>query len=306
MVASPFPLAQVVRRPMPSVQIVDVGAMAEGIDRYAPLVSQGLAQVLGFEPNPVELAKLRAQAEPHCKYLPYFLGRGGPATFHKTIHPGCCSLYAPDETTINLFNGLDMFDSTKGEMVSIFEVRETHAVETHRLDDIRECTAPDYLKLDVQGAEWDVLEGASRTLESVLVIDAEVEFVPLYREQPLFGDVQVQLRRAGFVFHKFIDVAGRAFRPMTYAGRPNMPLSQLLWADAVFVRDFRKPDLLTPEQLLKLALILHDVYLSYDLVHHVLQALDGRAGSSHASDYLAELGTIKGARNLLMNYRVNR
>ena len=43
-------------RKIPTIQILDVGAMATGEERYHPLVASGLAEVTGFEPNPAEYA----------------------------------------------------------------------------------------------------------------------------------------------------------------------------------------------------------------------------------------------------------
>ena len=56
------------------------------------------------------------------------------------------------------------------------------------------------------------MRNAVATLTGTVVIDCEVEFVPMYRGQPLFGDIQCFLREQGFMLHKFIDVDGRAFR----------------------------------------------------------------------------------------------
>ena len=71
---------------MPAIQVLDIGAMAEGKDRYAPLVEQGLARVTGFEPNDAERAKLEGRA--HHRYLPNMLGHGGKATFRVARYPG--------------------------------------------------------------------------------------------------------------------------------------------------------------------------------------------------------------------------
>jgi FkbM family methyltransferase len=47
------------------------------------------------------------------------------------------------------------------------DVVSTQGVQTTRLSEIGEC---DYLKIDVQGGELDVLKGAQRLLESIIAI----------------------------------------------------------------------------------------------------------------------------------------
>jgi hypothetical protein len=57
----------------------------------------------------------------------------------------------------------------------------------------------DVLKLDVQGAELAVMRGAGGLLDDVRALDLEVEFNPIYRGQPLFGDIDAFLRARSFV-----------------------------------------------------------------------------------------------------------
>ena len=71
------------------------------------------------------------------------------------------------------------------------------AVEQVRLDDVVDGGI-DILKLDLQGYELEALKGAERSLPSTKLILIEVEFVPLYENQPLFGDIDVFLRERGF------------------------------------------------------------------------------------------------------------
>jgi hypothetical protein len=57
-------------------------------------------------------------------------------------------------------------------------------------------------------------------------------------------------------------------------------MSQQLWRDAFYVRDFMSFDHLAPLALLKLAVILHENYGSFDLVALALEAHDRQTGSS--------------------------
>lgn len=274
-----YPLQVALNLHLPRFEILDVGARGEGEERYAAFVAKGWANVSGFEADVEEYERLCAAKAPSYRYFPHCLGKGGPAVYHRTRYPGCSSLYEPDPKVINLFSCIEA--GAGGN----FEVVEKRDVDTTRLDDIADCPPPDYAKLDVQGGELDVLQGATKTLASALVLEVEVEFVPLYKGQPLFADVQAFLKQQGFQLHKFLDLSGRCFRPLGRADNPHRAMSQLLWADAVFVRDFASLQDLTTEQLLKTAVLLHDLYYSYDLVHLFLSEYDRRSQTTLADRY---------------------
>src|SRR5215212_4992278 len=159
---------------LPTLHVLDIGAMPEGNDRYAELIKHGLARVTGFEPNPEIFKHLAARQGPY-RYLPYCLGDGRPAKVYLTRYPGCVSLYEPDPAVINLFTSIG------AEPGGNFNVIDTVTVDTRRLDDVPEISPADYIKLDVQGAELDVLRHGLGVLESCLVLECEVEFLPLYK-----------------------------------------------------------------------------------------------------------------------------
>ena len=75
----------------------------------------------------------------------------------------------------------------------IYKTVSTHEVQTTRLDDIPDIGTCDYLKIDVQGGELDVLKGAQRVLKDVIAVHCEVEFAPVYRDQPLFAEIDTLL-----------------------------------------------------------------------------------------------------------------
>ncbi|MFA6263016.1 MAG: FkbM family methyltransferase [Candidatus Babeliales bacterium] len=74
----------------------------------------------------------------------------------------------------------------------------------------------DFIWLDTQGSELSILKSAPRILKTVKAMLLEVEFVELYKDQPLFTDVKTWLEANGFKF-----VAMRAWK---------------LYGDALFVR----------------------------------------------------------------------
>lgn len=64
------------------------------------------------------------------------------------------------------------------------------------LDDLGD-QAP-YLKIDTQGFEREVLDGAPDTLKKVSAVEVELSLVELYEGQPLFDEILAVLDAAGF------------------------------------------------------------------------------------------------------------
>lgn len=253
----------------PTIDVVDVGAMIlEGQPAfYQPLVDAGIARIVGFEPVQAECDKLNARNIPNQKHLPYFVGDGTSRTFYLTNTAMTSSLYEPNTRFLSRFQALEELTRTV----------ETMQVQTKRIDDIPELTNIDFIKIDVQGAELDVIRGGKSKLSKAVAIQAEVEFGPMYKNQPLFADVDTELRGMGFALHSFTSMSGRAFKPFADPRNPYKPMRQNLWADALYVRDYDNLASLSADELLKLAVILHDVYHSWDLASLVLANYDAKS-----------------------------
>ncbi|MGQ4647754.1 FkbM family methyltransferase [Lyngbya aestuarii] len=185
------------------------------------------------------------------KHIPLALGSSvGESTLYVTQHPMCSSLYPPNEPYLARFVGL----------AKLVNLDFTLGIETTTLDvfcqeeGIEEI---DFLQVDVQGADLQVLEGASGILEqSVLAVQIEVEFSHLYVNQPLFADVDTYLNKRDFtLFDLTKSYCTRARSPIQSRVRPG----QLLWGDAFYLRDLIREDisttLKTPEKIFKLACI---------------------------------------------------
>ena len=258
------------------IDIVDIGANPiDGDAPYKSILAAGLARVVGFEPNPEGLSKLNAQKGPNETYLPYAVFDGTEQEIKFCHWPGMTSLLEPNTELLGYYHGFPEWG----------KVLERRKISTVRLDDVAEIKDIDYLKIDIQGAELEVFRNGVDRLRDCLVIQTEVEFLPMYKGQPLFSEVELFLRSQGFVFHRFVDWQSRTVRPMLLDKNIYANLSQAFYGDAVFIKDFTKFDRLDPIALKKLALVLHDVYGSYDIALRALMTHDRKIGSNLAEQY---------------------
>jgi len=250
--------------PQRRTAILDIGANPiDGDPPYKRMLAAGLCDVTGFEPQAEALARLNASAGPHERYLPHALGDGTSRTLHVCELEGMTSLLVPDTAHLALFNLFPIWGDVKARI----------PVQTRRLDDIAEVAPPDFLKMDIQGSERDVLEHGREKLAGAVAIQTEMSFIPLYQGQPTLGEMDALLRRMGFLPHCFAEMKVWPLAPLVAGGQPNRGLRQLLEADMVYVRDFTRAANMTPEQWKHLALIAHHCYGSADLALRCINML---------------------------------
>lgn len=248
-------------------EVVDVGANPiDGEPPYTPMLAAGLCRVTGFEPQAAALAELQKRKGPNERYLPYAVGGGGAGTLNVCRASGMTSLLEPDEATLGLFD----FLRPLGEVV------ERVPLQTRKLDDLSEIERLDFLKIDIQGGELAVFQGGKGKLAQAVAIQTEVSFVTLYKNQPSFGDVDLELRGQGFIPHCFDAVKLWPIAPCVIDNDPRKAVNQLLEADIVYMRDFSRPDSMSSEQLKHLALIAHYCYKSFDLALRCVKLLEER------------------------------
>lgn len=213
--------------------LVDVGARG-GIDQYWKNFGPAL-RIVAFEPEPEECARLNASAEKNIQYLPVALGsENGERTLHVARYSMSSSFYPshPDY--------YERFGFAKNmEIVSRVQVR------TMTLRDALGDIEPDFIKLDIEGAEVDVLRGAD--LGPVLGIISELRFGERTAACPTFADLDILCRSAGFDLYD-LEVSRFSRRALPYPylydfrdnGRP-VPgptvQGQAVTGDALYFRD---------------------------------------------------------------------
>jgi len=253
--------------PQRLTEVVDVGANPiDGDPPYTPMLSAGLCRVTGFEPQEKALLELQHKKSPNEHYLPYAVGDGGAHTLKICLASGMTSLFEPDPATLGLFDVLKRLS----------EVTHRIPVQTRKLDDISEIQNLDFLKIDIQGGELAVFQGGTVKLSQAVVIQTEISFVTLYKNQPSLGDIDLEMRTQGFIPHCFAAVKRWPIAPCTVNNDPRQPLNQLIEADIVYVRDFSRHELMRDEQLKHLALIAHHCYKSFDLALRCVMLLEHR------------------------------
>jgi FkbM family methyltransferase len=260
--------------------IVDVGAAVDGQpERYAGLLEHDRAHVYACEPDEAARNTLPTHYRKNLTVIPDFLGDGRESTFYQTNRSPTSSLFRPNPAVLDLFPSI-------GDVTRVEAVRR---VATKKLDDVDGIEDCDFIKIDVQGAEIEVLSNARRILDMSTLIQTEVCFLPLYANQPLFGDIDIFLRQKGFAFHTFAGVALRPFRPLPFTGERAPWMNQYAWGDAVYIKDPTQLGGVPVPKLFKLAALMHEFYDSYDLTALLLGEVDARLGTGHQAAYLAWL-----------------
>jgi FkbM family methyltransferase len=248
------------------LQLIDVGARG-GLDpRWERF--QATLELTAFEPDPAECERLNRDAAslPYpARFLPHAVWReaSDAVPFHVVNWPVASSIYAPNEDFLRPFP----------EARRLFGVKEVQTMRTVTLDDAlqRERLGVDHLKLDVEGAELDVMSGGREALREALALEVEVEFNPVFRDQPLFADVDRHLRAQGW------EILGLRRNSWRRGSGPSRAADgnggQVVSADALYWnRELIEAELSLAREL-KLLLILA-AYLQSDLIRDRL----GRPG----------------------------
>ncbi|CUW38084.1 putative methyltransferases [Magnetospirillum sp. XM-1] len=217
---------------------LDVGSRGGFESDLLPIA--GAVDAIGFEPEPAAFRAVSGQGSGpwrSLRHLPHALaGTTGERTLYVPQDPASSSLLRHDPAIAGAF-GKRHFS----------QLDHAVAVQTRVLDDVLDeanVTNPAYLKLDVEGAELEILEAAPRALEHLLTVKAEVSFLPFRHGQPLAGDVEAFLRGHDFVLMDLMRphhwrVHGYVAHPQAAAQTIPYSRGQLVQGDFLF---FRSPD----------------------------------------------------------------
>jgi FkbM family methyltransferase len=238
----------------------EVRALAHHLDRPLLVVDGGCRwgfasewealgesiRLIGFEPDTDEATRLaqRYAGSANREIHPLALSnQTGETRLMRFAGEGGESLHPHDES------GLGHLAAPRSARAP----KDTIDVPVLRLDEWSMqdgLTEVDAIKLDVQGHELSVLEGAGDLLEGVRFVEIEVCFNPMFRGAPLFGEVDAWLRERGFVLWRLRDIshyqlaggegapgAAELIHTLGYPpAQVQAPSGALTWANAFYVK----------------------------------------------------------------------
>lgn len=245
-------------------RVVDVGANPLSPPPYAPLLAQKGCEVWGFEPHPQAFEELQKTKTALETYFPYAIGDGSDEVLNIYRESGLTSIFKPYEGAMTFL----------GRSRRNMELQQELPFETKRLDDLDDVGAFDVLKIDVQGAELKVFQGAREKLSTAMVVIPEIRFYQLYAGEPMLGRVDTELREQGFQLHKFMFEKEKVI-PNSQIDRlkRTQHRNQVIDGDAVYIRDLGQVANCTSEQLKHLAIAATTLFESYDLALFCLDEL---------------------------------
>ncbi|MBU3947665.1 MAG: FkbM family methyltransferase [Proteobacteria bacterium] len=148
-----------------------------------------------FEPNPLYEQTLNKFASEDSRFLPNYIALSdhkGYTDFCITESPGNASLFKPGTYLKEIDSQGSLLKNTKKvEIISLDEWLQQNGNPAVQL-----------IKMDIQGAELLVLQGAENALKnSVIAVYTEILFNSLYDGGALFSEIDLCLRTFGFVLY---------------------------------------------------------------------------------------------------------
>ena len=201
------------------IDLIDVGAAGQIIPHWKRV--EKYLNYYGFEPDNRSREELLAQKN-NCNRYQLDEKIVSDKSEMKEIHlckaPMTSSVYLPNRAFVDLFAQADRFDVLSKEKLNATTI------------DQLELNKTDFIKLDIQGGELNALKGAEKTLKNCLGLEIEVEFLPIYKNQPLYADVTNFLKEHHFEFIDFLRIC-RWERNNIYTN-----MGQAAWGDGLYLK----------------------------------------------------------------------
>ena len=233
-------------------------------------------RVTGFEPDINECEKLNQNQQNKNKFFPYYLFEDeNKREFYEYNHKSSSSLYRINE------NFLTKFHQKKN-----FETEIIHNIQTKTLNNIFESEKipkADYMQVDCEGAELNIIKGASNLLQNIICIETEILFQKNIRlNAPHYSTLDSYLIGKNYSLYdldllRFSKIP-RAKRIEDYKDDDGNHIpgptfkGQILAGDAVYFKNLGMNDNyknFSFEELIKYLFLL-EIYFMHDTAYHLI------------------------------------
>lgn len=298
-----LPIAdRLLREMLPDAKFVvlDGGAReAEADARWSRLDPQRL-EIHGFEPDEPECARLNLLAQkgaPARHYYPAGLWSiDGTLPFHENHAGGGSSFMEQNQSVTDRWK----FENPTQVSLSrdIFRPKRTYEMKVVKLETWARdngISAIDFIKLNVQGGELEILRTAGPVLDTTLGLLIEVSFCESYKGRPLFSNIDIFVREKGFVFFDLLahHYIGREASPLAQqhlkSVRPKLgqlvsAWGQLVEGHALYLRDpiAANPNGPSDKLAIRNALMLACIAEIYGQMEYAIELLDWIGRSAEA------------------------
>ncbi len=214
--------------------VIDVGARGGFELQWAVFGNQ--ARIIGFEPDKKECELLNASQSDSINRLFYpfvIFKNNGKHAFYVAEFPDSSGLYPLNSEFVKRF--------PDEKNLAIKECLEVETIELDSFTRLNNVENVDFIKLDTEGSEYDILEGALKNIKkSVIGIKCEAFFDYWHKGQKVFSDIDFLLRSLGFsLFNLSVNRHARKSFPELQSAVMPMPskYGQAAWCDALYLRD---------------------------------------------------------------------
>ncbi len=219
--------------------------------------------------------------------LPYGVsGQSGTAKFYINYDPfssSCLLLNEDFAGYYSEFGGADYVFGESNRPVREIEL-EMKDLNTIISDMPKHIKAPDFLSLDVEGLEYDILSGAKDVLNSnVFGVIAEFQMQQVHNGQKVFYDIFQLLDSCGFFLADFLDMSGACPYRYPVGVRGNSPP---MHGDALFLRRLETIENIFPNEDARFCAFYKYAFiaLQFGYVEYALEAMKMADKLSPGSD----------------------
>lgn len=234
--------------------LLDIGA-AEGVNTKWNIIKNRINIIL-VEPHKESSKKLKERG---FKVLESVLHsqNNKEIKFYNTKKPTCSSFYKPNFEHLKKFSNSERFNI----------VSENTFISKCLDDEIQRFDQPNFIKIDTEGSELDILKGSNKTLSNVFGLEVECSFNQLREKQPLFEEVRSYLESQDFIFIDFVNLIRWEKDNYSFSGQPQITDALFLKNEEIIINKFLSNEIALDNLLNYLVILI--VYERVDILKYI-------------------------------------